>query len=96
MCLCAKSYLTSEQIVQGGAVTRAVSRIRRQTPHHSPHAYCRDTHTHAHICSQTNLERHQRTQHKREHVREYRPVQLNREEKKRVEIIQHPQAIVVT
>lgn len=48
ICLCAKSPLTSEKTVQGGAVTRAVSRIRRQTPYHSLHAHCRNTHTHTH------------------------------------------------
>lgn len=87
--------MTSEQIVQGGAVTRAVSRIRRQTPHHSPHAYCRDTHTRTHMFSNQLGEASAHTT-QREHIREYKPVQLNREEKKRVEIIQHPQAIVVT
>lgn len=40
MCLRVKSPLTSEKTVQGGAVTGAVRRIRRQTPpHRSLHAH---------------------------------------------------------
>lgn len=42
MCLRAKSPLTPEKTVQGGAVARAVRRIRRQTPYN----HCRNTVSH--------------------------------------------------
>ena len=47
MCPCAKSSLTSERTVQGGAVAGAVRRIRGKTLHHSPHAHSL-THIHTH------------------------------------------------
>lgn len=45
-CRCVKSSLTSELTVQGGAITRAVRRIRRQTPSYSSHKYRKNTVTH--------------------------------------------------